>query len=256
MIPINKCTGSCPQPFRNDFRLDPVFEEIMEDPVMCRSGHTFDRSTLNVWIATCKANGRDDKVIPCPVYRENIRVDEVFPNLLVKEAIEQYQLAKHAIEECQSAMQKSDNTELQTRFNQLETKNHELKEEVKRYVTQERVLLKFNRQYKDEVESLQDKVNAAAEDKKLAEEQIALPKNEAAVDKKPAEEKDKRMQIENAPWKIVNLVGGGVTLVGLGCVGLYYQLPNPNPKVVKDGVDMAMSLGMYGLQKLIVTTTA
>ena len=62
--------------------LDPITYELMSDPVICtKSGHTYERKTIEDWI---ESNGAD------PITRQKIKKKHLTPNRTVKAMIESY----------------------------------------------------------------------------------------------------------------------------------------------------------------------
>lgn len=60
--------------------LDPITYELMEDPVLCsKSGHTYERKTIEDWI---ESNGAD------PITRQKIKKKHLTPNRTLKELIQ------------------------------------------------------------------------------------------------------------------------------------------------------------------------
>lgn len=65
--------------------LDPITYELMEDPVLCtKSGHTYERKTIELWI---EENGAD------PVTRQKIKKKHLVPNRGLKDLIADWKRA-------------------------------------------------------------------------------------------------------------------------------------------------------------------
>ncbi len=64
----------------SDFK-DPISLEIMEDPVITKCGHTFEKGTLNTWLQTNNY---------CPTCRVNVNRSQISNNYAVKSMIENY----------------------------------------------------------------------------------------------------------------------------------------------------------------------
>ena len=67
-----------------DLYVDPISHEMMNDPYINAScGHTFEKSQIDGWIATC-LNG--NKIPDCPLCKKPIA--NLAPNIGVKQAID------------------------------------------------------------------------------------------------------------------------------------------------------------------------
>eukprot|EP01013_Petalomonas_cantuscygni_P014617 TRINITY_DN2999_c0_g1_i1.p1 TRINITY_DN2999_c0_g1~~TRINITY_DN2999_c0_g1_i1.p1 ORF type:complete len:528 (-),score=65.87 TRINITY_DN2999_c0_g1_i1:154-1737(-) len=61
--------------------LCPITQELMSDPVMDTEGHNFERSAIEQWLSTHSE---------CPLSREPLSKDSLFPNRSLKEGIEEF----------------------------------------------------------------------------------------------------------------------------------------------------------------------
>ncbi|CAK9441234.1 uncharacterized protein LODBEIA_P51030 [Lodderomyces beijingensis] len=65
-----------------DHLLDPISFELFTDPVLTPSGITYEKETL---LNHLNKKGRYD-----PISKQELRKDQIYPNLLVKESVEAY----------------------------------------------------------------------------------------------------------------------------------------------------------------------
>ena len=67
---------------------DPITYAPMTDPVLCaEDGHTYDRASIEAWIATCARNGRPPT---SPLTRVVISAEGLKPNTVVKKLMEEF----------------------------------------------------------------------------------------------------------------------------------------------------------------------
>lgn len=59
----------------------PIIHEMMHDPVLCKQGHTFERTSIETWI---------EKHRTCPIDRSPIKRDDLVPNRVLREQIEEF----------------------------------------------------------------------------------------------------------------------------------------------------------------------
>ena len=61
--------------------LDPITFELMSDPVICKSGYTYDRKSI---VNQIRANGQD------PFTRQRIFEGDLIPNRAIKDCIDKW----------------------------------------------------------------------------------------------------------------------------------------------------------------------
>ena len=64
-----------------DYFCDPITLELMQDPVLTPSGHTFCRASIMLSIQKHGEN---------PITREKLTEEDLIPNVALKKAIEQF----------------------------------------------------------------------------------------------------------------------------------------------------------------------
>lgn len=67
-----------------DFAMDPIYLDLIVDPVTDQCGHSFSRSTIDELVATVGPG----KPVLCPFSRLPIDIDKLFDNHLAKEALD------------------------------------------------------------------------------------------------------------------------------------------------------------------------
>jgi len=60
----------------------PLSHELMNDPVQCKQGHTFDRDPIVTWLSHQKRE--------CPLCREPLSPEDLVPNRALKDCIDSF----------------------------------------------------------------------------------------------------------------------------------------------------------------------
>eukprot|EP00667_Euglena_gracilis_P006395 EG_transcript_6455 len=83
---VSPTASSAAAPAMPERYLCPITTEIMVDPVMDHHGHNFERSAIAEWL------GRSAE---CPLSREHIHLEALYPNLALKEEIAEWLACSH-----------------------------------------------------------------------------------------------------------------------------------------------------------------